>query len=215
MDNINRILFPIFSRLQHEKEKVQQLLDKVIQYQTLILAPIYIGLFLLMHKIFILIPKYEKWEPALPLFYMFVIAAFFSSYSNPFTNLFNALGKIKWTFYFMIYWTVASWILIPILTLQVGIYGFPIAQIALSLTFIPIMILARSLVPFQPMGLIVKPLVASVVMGIMVYALAQLETTWLNVIVTVLAGGLSYIFVLYVVFHMNIIKDIRNIIKYE
>ena len=215
MDNINRILFPIFSRLQHEKEKVQQLLDKVIQYQTLILAPIYIGLFLLMHKIFILIPKYDKWEPALPLFYMFVIAAFFSSYSNPFTNLFNALGKIKWTFYFMIYWTVASWILIPIVTLQVGIYGFPIAQIALSLTFVPIMILARSLVPFQPLGIIVKPLVASVVMGIIVYALAQLETTWLNVIVTVFSGGLSYIFILYVVFQMNIMKDICNIIRYE
>lgn len=215
MDNINRILFPIFSRLQHEKNKVQQLLNKVIQYQTLILAPIYIGLFLLMHKIFILIPKYEKWEPALPLFYMFVIAAFFSSYSNPFTNLFNALGKIKWTFYFMIYWTVASWILVPLLTSRVGIYGFPIAQIALSLTFIPIMILARSLVPFQPLGLIIKPFVASVVMGIIVYTLAQLETTWINVIVTVLAGGLSYIFILYVVFQMNIIKDIRNIIRYE
>ncbi|MDA1317412.1 MAG: oligosaccharide flippase family protein [bacterium] len=215
MDNVNKILFPMFSRLQHEKEKVQHLLDKVIQYQTLILTPIYIGSFLLMHKILILIPKYDKWEPAIPLFYMFAIAAFFSSYSNPFTNLFNALGKIKWTFYFMIYWTVASWILIPILTMQIGINGFPVAQIALSLTFIPIVILARSLVPFQPWSLIIKPFIASIVMGIIVYALAQLETTWINVIGTVLAGGLSYLFVLYVIFQMNIIQDIRNIISYE
>jgi len=168
-----------------------------------------------MDKILILIPKYEKWEPAIPLFYLFVIAAFFSSYSSPFTNLFNALGKIKWTFYFMIYWTTISWILIPLLTMKQGIYGFPITQIVLSLSFIPIIIMARKLVSFQPLGLIIKPLVASGIMGILVYALAQLETTWLNLIGTVFTGGLSYIFILYIIFQMNIVKDIRNILQYE
>ncbi|HRN69598.1 MAG TPA: oligosaccharide flippase family protein, partial [Candidatus Woesebacteria bacterium] len=83
MDNVNRILFPVFSRIQSEKKHIAQLVDKVLYFQTMLLAPIYVGMMLLMHYVVELVPKYSKWEPALPIFYLKCLSAFFSSYSTP------------------------------------------------------------------------------------------------------------------------------------
>src|SRR5207237_9868 len=116
MDNITRVLFPVFSRLQDDKEKVARLVETILRYQTMILAPAVVGLSLLMKPLIEIIPRYSKWEPALPLFYIFCISTILSSYSTPFINLLNAIGKIKTTFKFMIFYTTATWVLTPLLT---------------------------------------------------------------------------------------------------
>ncbi|MBI4226404.1 oligosaccharide flippase family protein, partial [Candidatus Roizmanbacteria bacterium] len=102
MDNISRVLFPVISRIQSDKQKISRLIEKLLNYQTTLLAPTLVGLALLMKPLVEIIPKYNKWEPALPFFYIFIVASFFSSYSTPFMNLFNALGKVKISFSFML-----------------------------------------------------------------------------------------------------------------
>src|SRR3989338_3489235 len=48
MDNLSRVLFPVISRIQHDSKKISELIDKILHYQTLILAPSIVGLMIMM-----------------------------------------------------------------------------------------------------------------------------------------------------------------------
>jgi PST family polysaccharide transporter/lipopolysaccharide exporter len=64
MDNISRVLFPVLARIQHDKSRISGLIEKVLKYQTMILAPVILGLALMMHSFVMLVPKNGKWAPA-------------------------------------------------------------------------------------------------------------------------------------------------------
>ena len=82
MDNLTKVLFPVLSRLQHDKEKIRQLVEKIMFFQTALLSPAILGLALEMDDVIHVIPKYAKWAPALPLLYIFCVSAFFASFSS-------------------------------------------------------------------------------------------------------------------------------------
>ncbi|MBP7966800.1 oligosaccharide flippase family protein [Candidatus Woesebacteria bacterium] len=215
MDNISRILFPVFARFQDDNEKISGLIQKILRYQTLILAPLYIGAVLLMDRIVEVIPKYNKWEPALPIFYLICISAFLTSFSTPFINLFNALGKVKISFKFMIYWTVMTWLLVPVLSNRFGMLGFPIALVFLSLTFIAVMHVARKYVQFHFWSSIAAPFTASMIMGVIVFLVKSVYPSYPGLILAIISGGLVYLAMLYVVFKINLIEELKSMFKYE
>ena len=214
-DNINRILFPVFSRIQHDKNRVGRILQKIISYQSLLLIPIYAGMILLMHQVVFLIPKYSKWAPALPIFYLICISAILSSYSTPFINLFNAVGKVRLSFKFMLYWTVMTWVLVPLLTQFLGIYGFPVTLVFLSLTAVVIILLARRMVPFHFLLSVLPAVVASLIMSSVVLLISQLGTSYQIFLIASVVGVVIYLSVLHVVFRINIISEIRSLFSHE
>jgi len=216
MDNISRVLFPVIARIQQDKNKVGRLLDKILYYQTILLAPIIMGSFIVMDSFIKIIPRYSKWEPALPLFYLMCISSFLSSYSSPFTNLFNAMGKAKTTFLFMMLWTVSTWIFTPILTHYFGYYGFPMTQVILSLAFILVISTARELVKFHFIKSIKQPIIAAILMGIIISLINLfILNSLLDLIMLIIIGGLIYAFFLQILFKINIIKEIKGIFRYE
>jgi len=216
MDNISRVLFPVIARIQQDKNKVGRLLDKILYYQTILLAPIIMGSFIVMDSFIKIIPRYSKWEPALPLFYLMCISSFLSSYSSPFTNLFNAMGKAKTTFLFMMLWTVSTWIFTPILTHYFGYYGFPMTQVILSLAFILVISKARELVKFHFIKSIKQPIIAAILMGIIISLINLfILNSLLDLIMLIIIGGLIYAFFLQILFKINIIKEIKGIFRYE
>ncbi|MBP9690682.1 oligosaccharide flippase family protein [Candidatus Woesebacteria bacterium] len=215
MDNVSKILFPVFARIQTEKERVGLLIGKVLKLQTMILAPIFVGMSLLLHEVVQLIPKYNKWEIAIPLFYIIAVSAFFSSYSTPFTNLFNAVGKVKTTFKFMLYWTVMSWISIPLFTHLFGLYGYPISLVILSLTFVVIIPISRRIVDFEFLPNVVPAIVSSLIMGVAVYFTTLGAVNWLNIAISIGVGMIIYILSLRVLFKVDILKDIKTFVTYE
>ncbi|CAN5210394.1 MOP flippase family protein [soil metagenome] len=215
MDNISRILFPVFARFQDDKEKISDLIQKILRYQTLILAPIYIGAVLLMDRVVEVIPKYNKWESALPIFYLICISAFLTSFSTPFINLFNALGKVKISFKFMIYWTTMTWILVPILSMKFGMLGFPITLVFLSLTFIAVIYVARRYVTFHIIESIWAPFTASIIMGVVVLSIKNLIPSYPGLLAACVGGALTYLTLLYLVFKINVVSEIKSIFKYE
>ena len=215
MDNISRILFPVFARFQDDHEKISGLIQKILRYQTLILAPLYIGAVLLMDRLVEVIPKYNKWEPALPIFYLICISAFLTSFSTPFINLFNALGKVKISFKFMIYWTAMTWLLVPVLSNRFGMLGFPVALVFLSLTFIAVMYVARKYVQFHFWSSIASPFTASIIMGVIVFLVKSVYPSYPGLILAIISGGLVYLAMLYVVFRINLIEELKAMFKYE
>jgi O-antigen/teichoic acid export membrane protein len=213
MDNISRVLFPVLARVQQDKGKVSRIIEKILYYQTLLLAPTLIGMAIVMSNLVFLIPKYSKWAPALPIFYMFCFSALFSSYSTPFINLFNALGRVKISFSFMIYWTVTTWILTPIMTQLFGYYGFPLVQIFLSLTFIYIIYLAKQIADFQFFKSVYPAIVSALIMGVVVLFITQLSLSWIAVIMAGCVGGITYFLLLKLLFKINLIHEVRALLK--
>lgn len=216
MDNISRVLFPLFSRIQNEKQKVAGLVEKILFYQTLLLTPVMIGACAIMSIFVAVIPKYSKWAPALPLFYILSFAAFLSSYSTPFTNLFNALGKVKISFAFMIFWTVTTWILTPIFSKLFGYYGFPIVQLLLSLAFVAVVWKAKQLIPFSFFKPTYQGVISGIVMGIVLFAIkSQLPNQLSSLVIVSGVGALVYLALIRYLFKIDIINEIKRLFVYD
>ena len=214
MDNITRVLFPVLSRLQHDKEKIKQLIEKIMFYQTALLTPAILGLALSMDDIVHIIPKYAKWAPALPLLYIFCVSAFLASFSSPLINLINSLGKAKIPFIFMLFWTIITWILTPILTHYLGYYGFPLTVMIVSFTSIFVIRKAQEFIPFHIFATIYKPFFSSIAMGIVMILIRQFfHHSIIGLLITSISGAVTYLFVLLFVFKINIINEAMNLFK--
>jgi len=214
MDNLTRVLFPVLSRLQHDMEKVKQLIEKIMFYQTALLTPTILGLGILMDDIVHVIPKYSKWTPALPLLYIFCVSAFFATFSSPLINLINSLGKAKISFIFMLVWTIVTWIFTPLLTHFYGYYGFPITVMIVSLTSIFVVKKAQEFVPFRIFASIYKPFFSSLAMGVVMMLVKQIfPHTLLGIMLTGISGASTYLFILLFVFKINIIDEAAQLFK--
>src|SRR3989338_8037084 len=210
MDNISRVLFPVIARLQHEPDRVRNVIHKILRYQTLLLAPAMVGLVMVIPSMVAFIPKYSKWAPAIPIFYIFCVTAFLSSYSTPFINLFNALGKVKISFSFMLFWTIATWLLTPVFTQMFGLYGFPLNQLILSLTFAVVIYMAKKEVDFRFLHSVYKPLIATSVMGVIILLIinSAIPTTPL-IMLTIIISALIYFIILKFIFKIDLIEELK------
>lgn len=216
MDNLSRVLFPVIARIQHDKEKITRLIEKTLRYQTLILAPAITGLAITMPMFVFIIPKYNKWAPAIPIFFIFCLSSLFSSYSSPFMNLFNALGKVKISFMFMFIWTGMVWVLTILLTQSLHYYGFPFAQLILSATFLFVIWQAKKMVRFGFIQSIYQPLIAAAGMGFVLIMLRLLFPLSLALFISILLiGGAVYFILLLILFKINLVSEIRSLFLYE
>lgn len=149
MDNVTKVLFPLVSRMQDNPESMKKTVTTTVWVQFMALAPTVAIAAIVMPYIVEYVPKYSKWASALPLFYIFCIAAVFSTLSTPLLNVFNALKKPLVPLSFMIFWTIASWVLTPVLTLYYGPIGFAYTQLILSSTFVLILYLTQRVLGIQ------------------------------------------------------------------
>lgn len=161
MDNIIRVTFPAFSRLQEDKLLLGRAIEKSLFFLGYCMFPATILILIVVPALVDSIPKYEKWEPALIPFYFYCFSAVFAAFSSPMVNALNAIGKIKTTLVLMLGWTVLTWILVPASALWFGYTGVAAAAAVISLTgFIPILLVKRH-IPFTVLGAIYRPFVAA------------------------------------------------------
>jgi O-antigen/teichoic acid export membrane protein len=168
MDNVIRITFPSFSRLQDEKEILSKAIEKAVFASSFFIFPSIVGMISLAPYFISIIPRYAKWEPAIFSLAFFGINAAMSSISTPLTNALNAIGQIKKTLYLMIFWTIATWVLTPLAIIYFGFNGVAIASAIISLSVIIVVLITRQYVNFNPL-IALYPFLASVIMGIVIY----------------------------------------------
>ncbi|HWS49334.1 MAG TPA: oligosaccharide flippase family protein [Candidatus Methanoperedens sp.] len=161
MDAIMRVTFPTFSRLQEEKEFLKKSLEKSTFFIALIVFPSLLGICLIAPEFIDLIPKYNKWSPAIIPLYFFAASYAIASVTTPITNAFNATGKIKTTTKLMIMWTVLTWIFYPILSLKFGYMGTSVAALIVGLSSFIVWYLAKKYFDVNILKTIYHPLVAS------------------------------------------------------
>lgn len=214
MDNITRVLFPVISRIQHEPAKIKKIIETIVHYQTLILAPVLLGFMLVAEPLIHIIPRYAKWQPAVPLLYLFIIAAFFSTYSTPFINLFNALGKVKVSFTFMLAWTATTWVLTPVLTGLYGFYGFPITQLILAGSAGIVVWKAHSIISFNLRPQVAPAMLSAGIMGVVVGTIRYYGGESLYSIIIMAGSGAAVYWVsLHYVFNVQVVVELRKLLK--
>lgn len=210
MDNVIRITFPSFSRLQNEKDILRAGVEKAIFASCFIIFPALTGLVIMAPYFVDFIPKYQKWEPAVLSLSFFSINAALSSISTPLTNALNAIGKIKISLYLMVFWTIATWVLTPIL---IGIYGFngvAIASAIISLSVVLVVLITKRYIKFSVLKTITVPFVGSLFMGIVIYFLSSIFVKDLiTLMLTVCFGVLLYFSISFIIARETIISDIR------
>lgn len=209
MDNITKVLFPVISRLQGSADRVKHLVERILFFQTAILSPVMLAMALLMEYVIVLIPKYAKWQPALPLLYMFCASAFLASFSSPLLNLTNALGKVKISFFFMIVWTVATWILTPVLTHTISFYGFPLTVLLISLSSVVVIKITQNFIPFLFIKSVYKPTIAAFCMGLGILAIKSIGfDPLISFLLCTTMSPVIYIVSLSLFFKIDIIKEV-------
>lgn len=218
MDNITKVLFPAVARLQADKKKIGWLVEKTIYYLTGLIAPIMVIAYFIMPMLVKIIPKYYKWQSALTLFNIFLISSFLVIYYAPFINVFNALGKVKISFSFMLFWTGLTWLLTPLLTKFFGNYGFPITHLIISLTFPLVILKIKKEIQFNFFASISKFIFSA---GLMIIGLSLIRVFfstvnpyWL-VILYGLLGFLTYTFSLIVIFKVDLVNEIKKLLVFK
>ena len=149
MDSIIRVTFPAFARLQNDTVLLRKAIEKTIYGLSLTMLPISMGLLFFVRPMVEIIPKYAKWDPALPSFYFFVVAAAVAGLTTPLTNALNAVGKIKTTLFFMVLWTVLTWVLALTGLTIFGFNGVAVALCVISFTIVWVLIEVKKIISFS------------------------------------------------------------------
>lgn len=212
MDNVIRITFPSFSRLSEEKEYLGKAIEKSIFAVIFFIFPIITGMVLLMPYLLLLIPRYQKWEPAMLSVVFFGINAALSAISTPLTNALNAIGKIKITLYLMIFWTLATWILTPLAIMTMGFTGVSVASAIISASVIVVVFITNQYIPIRIFGLVVRPFIATVIMGITLWTISPyLISSILTFFLTVVLGAILYAGIMLLLAKKQLLADIKMV----
>lgn len=165
MDNLTKVSFPTFARLQHDKEKLARAIEVSLKYMCLAAFPILVGMGFFALPLVNLIPRYTKWLPALIPLYIYLYNSAWASISTSLTNLLNATGHIKQTFKLMLMWTGLTWVTMPFLALKFGYLGVSYAVAIIATSSIVTIFMARKYVHFNLINILKTPLAATFLMA--------------------------------------------------
>lgn len=213
MDQVLKVTFPAYSRLQDNKVELSNALSRSLFFISLLVFPSLLGIVVLAPYLTLLIPRYEKWQPALLALTICAINVMFAAVSTPLTNFFNAVGKIRITFFLMIMWTVLSWALIPYLAIKGDINGAAVGFAIVGASSVIGIYLAYRLIRFDIIGSVFKPLVASLMMAAFVWFMLKLTPVNFAGVILLITAGVGFYFVsIYVLVGHTIILDIKKVL---
>ena len=214
MDTVTRVTFPAFSRMQDHKDDLERSVTRSIFFICLLVFPSLVGITILAPILVKVIPRYEQWTPALiPIIFISINFAFAAA-TTQLTNLLNAIGKIKITFYLMIMWTVLSWAFIPFLAMKFGVVGASIGYSLVGLSSVIAIAVARSYVNFSVFNSMIKPLIGSLIMGAIVFSVRKfLDTSINSMLILGLVGILVYGSSMISMMGVSLIEDAKKSYK--
>jgi O-antigen/teichoic acid export membrane protein len=199
VDNISKVTFPAYSRLQSKREDLARAIEKSLFFTSLVIFPALVGLVVLAPSLVRVIPRYTKWEPALLALALFSINAMWSSISTTLTNTFAALGKIGINVKLMVLWTTLTWILTPVFISLYGYNGVALASALIASTSIVPMVVVKRQLPVQLLRNLMPPLASAFAMGIIIWMLRRtfsfqpLALLFLGVLGVILYGTVLFL----------------------
>lgn len=213
MDQVIKVTFPAFSRMQDKKQELSKAVSKTIFFVCLLVFPSLVMLLYLAPILVEIIPKYEKWAPGLSALAILSITCALAAIATPLTNTLNAIGKIGITFKLMIMWTVLTWIFVPFLALKFGINGAAAGFTLVGLSSFVALYVVSKYISIDYLRAVGKPIVVSAVLGIVLYIGGGFLTASIfKAALLIVIGGLAYLLTVIAV-EPSIFKMVSNIFK--
>lgn len=210
MSIVIRVTFPAFSRLQHDKNALKTIVERALFLTVVLLYPVLFGIMAVL-PVFIEVMGKQKFHPTMHLIYIFIIASFWAIPSTTFTNVLNAVGKIKITLILMVMWTLLTWILAPIFAIYFDYTGVAIAYLIISFTSIIPIVLVTRMFSIDLISSILKPLIASFLMAVIIFYLSQFLPQNLTTLISlILLGGLVYVVAMILMAKEKLIETVRS-----
>lgn len=189
VDSITKVTFPAYSRAQDKTDILRAGIERSLFTVSLVLFPLYTILTINIANLISLIPKYTKWEPAVISFYFLCSQAIIAALTNILVNVLDATGRVKTTLYLMVLWIILTWGITIVLVTKLGFTGISVAQFLVSLTIVLVIFLVKKFIQFNFVDNVIKPLLAAVFMGLIMFFLARVLPVNFPSIITVAAVG--------------------------
>jgi len=213
MDQVTKVTFPAFSRMQDEKAHLENSVTRSIFFITFLVFPSVVGLLMVAPFLVRIIPRYEKWIPALIPLALVSVNTIFASVSTQLTNLLNSIGRIKLTFKFMVMWGVLTWLFVPYLSLRYGVNGAALGYALVGSSSLIVIFAVRRIVSFSLWKGVGRALVSALVMALVLMAIrGSLAVNIFSVLVMVVTGGVVYIFMMFVLAGRGLLEDGKKIL---
>jgi len=213
MDNVTKVTFPAFSRMQDDTKELARALTRSIFFICALVFPSLVGLVILFPALLDVIPKYQKWAPALIPLMLLSICSFWAAATTQLTNFLTSIGKIKTTFKLMVMWTSLTWLLVPAAAIVYGINGASLAYAVIATSSIVVFILVKRILPWSIVDSVIKPLESSLVMGGVLLVVRHLLPFY-NIFLfagMVFLGGFIYFLSLYVLVGIALLEDSKRV----
>lgn len=212
MDNVIKITFPSYSRLQHDKKALRLALEKSLFLVSFFIFPTAVAIIQYSPYLINFIPRYSKWEPAVLSLSFFALNTVFSSISTPLTNFLTAIGKVKITLMFMIFWTAATWILTPLLIVKYGYNGFAFASFLISITSVAVFIVARRYVYFSFIKPVARQFFAAVLMFVFIEFTKNIISSFPILFINIFIAAIFYFIIIFFLARSELVKTLKFII---
>lgn len=215
-DNINRVAFPVLSRVQDNKELLAKSLMNSIFFSSLIVFPIIIGAGLTFDSFLkVFEGYYDKWKDALLPFYFFSASTLLVSLTTPFINLFNAVKRVRLSLLFMVVWTVMMWTLIPIGVRYFGYQAIAPAFLIVNMTVVFVIWQAKTILHFSLWETMKGVLLASGAMllylsVIRLISLTFFESPVIHLVFSLVGAPAIYIAVIIAYHGVKVFKDVLH-----
>lgn len=214
MDTVTRVTFPAFSRMQDSKTDLERSVTRSIFFICFLVFPSLVGISILSPILVSIVPRYNQWAPALIPIVFISINFLFAAATTQLTNLLNAIGKIKITFYLMIMWTVLTWALVPFLALKFGATGASVGYALVGSSSIVAVFIAKKYVNFSLMNSIIKPAIGSFIMAVaLVIGRKILPVNMYAMEVLVLVGAIVYGSSMLSMMGLSLVEDAKTSFK--
>jgi O-antigen/teichoic acid export membrane protein len=214
MDSVMKVTFPAYARMQSHQEELTKAIEKTLFFISFLIFPLILGMAVLARPLMAIIPRYSKWEVALLAFYFYCFNSLWGAVTTPLTNVLAAIGKIKIVFRLMVMWTILTWVFYPLLAFKFGYDGAAAAAALVALSSVVAIWVAKKEIKFQFLSSIAKPLVASMLMGVVVFSLARfLARNILGISVLAVVGGLVYFALIYFMLGEQLLADVRQFLN--
>jgi O-antigen/teichoic acid export membrane protein len=211
MDHVLKVTFPAFARMQDAKDELARSVTRSIFFICFLVFPTVVGLLILAPILIKIVPRYEKWTPALIALGLISINTIFAAVTTQLTNLLNSIGEIKTTFKLMVMWTVLTWLLVPVLAIKYGVNGAAAGYALVGTSSVVAIYVARRFVSFSLLESAGRPLAATLVMAMtLLIARSFLPVTFLSVWVLIFLGAVIYGISVYLIVGVSIISDVRK-----
>jgi O-antigen/teichoic acid export membrane protein len=213
LDNVTRVTFPAFSRMQDKTDELKKSVTSSIFFITFLVFPAVTGIVILAPIVFQTIPKFQQWMPAvIPLTFL-AVNVLFAAVTTQLTNLLNAVGKIKITSGLMIMWTALTWILVPYLGVKYGVNGASLGYAIVGASSVVAIAIAKRYVDFSLSESTLKPLLASFVMGVTLFVLRRfLPVNLYSIFILTIVGMVTYFASIFALVGMSIVTDVKRVV---